>query len=218
MTIQSLIDSALLKEQEEKSKRTRSGKFSPSSFGRCFRYQFWNRQNIEQTDPPDIEALRRFKVGNIIHQYAQSFFPQAQREVKILVEDDIIGFADIVLPDEVVDIKSCRSYEFKLMLKKDYDIKVSKLTNCLQATSYALFLQKPQARLVFIEKDALDSKEFVLKVEDWKEAIEDELEILRGHWKNESLPAPSPRAYNGKEDNYCPYKTKCYKLQGKTLV
>ena len=218
MTIQSLIDTALLKEQEEKSKRVRSGKFSPSSFGRCYRMQFWNRTNEPQTDPPDVEALRRFKVGNIIHDYAQSFFPQAQREVKILVEDDIIGFADIVLPDEVVDIKSCRTYEFKLMIKKEYDIKVSKLTNCLQATSYALFLNKPQARLVFIEKDALDSKEFILKVEDWKEAIKDELEILRGHWKNESLPAPSPRAYGGKECSYCNFQTKCFKMQGKVLV
>ena len=218
MTIQKLIDNALLKEQEEKSKRTRSGKFSPSSFGRCFRYQFWNRQNIEQTNPPSVEALRRFKVGNIIHDYAQSFFPNAQREVKIEIEDDIIGFADIVLPDEVVDIKSCRLYEYKLMIKKDYDIKVSKLTNCLQVSSYALFLNKPSARLVFIEKDALDSKEFELKVDDWKEVIKDELEILRGHWKNESLPAPSPRAYSGKECNYCPFMTKCFTMQGKTLV
>ena len=218
MTIQSLIDTALLKEQEEKSKRVRSGKFSPSSFGRCFRYQFWNRLNEPQTNPPDVEALRRFKVGNIIHDYAQSFFPQAQREVKILVEDDIIGFADIVLPDEVVDIKSCRTYEFKLMIKKDYDIKVSKFTNVLQVCSYAYFLGKPKARLIFIEKDALDSKEFVLKVEDWKEAIKDELEILRGHWKNESLPAPSPRAYGGKECNYCNFMTKCFKMQGKVLV
>ena len=218
MTIQKLIDNALLKEQEEKLKKVRSGKFSPSSFGRCYRMQFWNRQNEPQTNPPDVEALRRFKVGNIIHDYAQSFFPQAQREVIIKVEDDIIGFADIVLPGEVVDIKSCRTFEFKLMLKDDYNIGIAKQTNCLQVASYAVFLNKPSARLIFIEKDALDSKEFVLKVSDWKQAIEDELEILRGHWKNESLPAPSPRAYGGKECQYCNWMTKCFKMQGKILV
>lgn len=218
MTIQELVDLALLKEQEEKLKKVRSGRFSPSSFGRCFRYQFWNRLNEPQSDPIDVSALRRFKVGNIIHDYIQSFFPQAQREVIIKVEDDIIGFADIVLDNEVIDIKSCRTFEFKLMLKKDYDIKVSKFQNCLQVCSYSLFLQKPQARLIFIEKDALDSKEFILKTEEWKEAINDELEILRGHWKNESLPAPSSRAYGGKECSYCPFKTKCFKMQGKTLL
>ena len=215
--IQQLIDNALIAEQEAKSKRIRSGKFSPSSFGRCYRMQFWNRKNVPQTNPPDVEALRRFKVGNIIHDYAQSFFPNAQREVKILVADDIIGFADIVLPDEVVDIKSCRTFEYKQMLKEDYDIKVSKLTNCLQVGSYAYFLSKPQARLIFIEKDALDSKEFIIKVSDLKQQIEDELEILRGHWKNGTLPAPSPRAYGGKECNYCNYMNKCFELQGKPI-
>lgn len=213
--IQEIVDNALLKEQEEKLKRVRSGKWSPSSFGRCYRYQFWNRKGEVMTNPPDAEALRRFKVGNIIHDYMQGFFPQAQREVKILVEDDIIGFADIVLENEVVDIKSCRSYEFKLITKKDFDIAKAKETNCLQVASYALFLNKPQARLIFIEKDELNSKEFVLKTEDWKEKVNNELEILRGHWKNESLPAPSPRAYGGKECSYCSFMDKCFELQGK---
>jgi len=217
MSIQKLIDNALIAEQELKSKRIRSGRFSPSSFGRCYRMQYWNRQNEPQTNPPDVEALRRFKVGNIIHDYMQSFFPTAQREVMIKVEDDIIGFADIVLPDEVIDIKSCRTFEYKLMLKKDYNIGISKQTNCLQVCSYAFFLNKPQARLIFIEKDALDSKEFILEVSEWKEQIMDELEILRGHWKNGSLPAPSPRAYSGKECNYCNYRDKCFKLQGKPI-
>ena len=142
----------------------------------------------------------------------QSFFPQAQREVKILVADDIIGFADIVLADEVVDIKSCRTFEFKQMVKPDYNIGISKRTNCLQVASYAYFLNKPQARLIFIEKDALDSREFVLQIKDWKEAIEDELTILRGHWLRNELPKALPRAYNGKEGNYCSFQLKCLSL------
>jgi hypothetical protein len=217
MNIQNLIDTALIKEQEEKSKRVRSGKFSPSSFGRCYRYQFWNRKNEKQTNPPDVEALRRFKVGNIIHSYAQSFFPTAQREVIVLSGDDLVGYADIVLENEVVDIKSCRSYEFKTFAKEDYDIKVDKFQNCLQVCTYALYLNKPQARLIFIEKDALDSKEFIIKTQDFKEQIEDELEILRGHWKKQELPKAIPRAYGGKECNYCGFKDKCLTIEGKTI-
>ncbi len=213
MSIQQVIDIALLKEQEEKNKRVRSGKFSPSSFGKCYRAQVFNRQNELQTNPPDAEALRRFKVGNIIHDYMQQFFPSAQREVKILIEDDIIGFADIVLDNEVVDIKSCRTYEFKTFSKEDYDISVGKTTNCLQVCSYALFLGKPQARLIFIEKDALDSKEFVLQVKDWKNQIEDELLILRGYWKNGNLPPAAPRAYGGKECSYCNFRDKCETIE-----
>ena len=215
--IQQLIDSALMAEQELKSKKVRSGKFSPSSFGRCYRYQIWNRKNEAQTNPVSVEALRRFKVGNIIHAYAQSFFPNAQREVLVLSGDDMVGYADIVLENEVVDIKSCRSYEFKTFLKKDYDIREGKSQNCLQVATYALFLNRPQARLIFIEKDALDSKEFVLQTKDFKKEVEEELEILRGFWKNDKLPAPLPRAYGGKECGYCGFKDKCFKLEGKEI-
>ena len=212
MSIQQMIDNALLKEEEIKSTRIRSGKFSPSSFGRCYRMQYWNRKNEPKSNPVDVEALRRFKVGNIIHEYMQQFFPQAQKEVKIEVADDVIGFADIVLADEVVDIKSCRTFEFKLLVKPNYDIEVGKTTNCLQVMSYALFLNKPQGRLIFIEKDALDSTEFVLQTKDWKDRIEDELTILRGQWKKDELPSPNPRAYGGHEGKYCSYRDKCLSL------
>ncbi len=106
MSIQDLIDEALIKEEEIKSQRIRSGKFSPSSFGKCYRAQYWNRKNEPKSNPIDVSALRRFKVGNIIHQYAQSFFPNAQREVLVLNGVDMVGYADIVLENEVIDIKS----------------------------------------------------------------------------------------------------------------
>jgi len=210
--LQELIDNALIKEQELKALRVRSGKFSPSSFGRCFRYQFWNRKNEPQSNPLSVETLRIFKVGNIIHQYAQSFFTNAQKEVMINLPD-VVGFADIVLENEVVDIKSCRSYEFKTFDKKDYDIAVGKTTNCLQVASYALFLNKPQARLMFIEKDALTSKEFVLNTADWADRINDELTILRGHWARNETPKAMPRAYGGKECSYCNYKDMCIAVE-----
>jgi CRISPR/Cas system-associated exonuclease Cas4 (RecB family) len=216
MSIQQLIDDTLTIEQEVKSKRIRSGKFSPSSFGKCYRAQYWNRKNEPVTNPPSVEALRRFKVGNIIHSYVQGFFPQAQREVIVLSGDDMVGYADIVLPDEVIDIKSCRAYEFKLFKKKGFDVKEDKFQNCLQVCTYALFLNRSKARLVFIEKDALDSKEFELETKDFKKEVEDELEILRGYWKEDKLPPPLPRAYGGRECEYCGFKDKCFELEGKT--
>jgi hypothetical protein len=127
----------------------------------------------------------------------------------------MVGYADIVLPDEVIDIKSCRAYEFKLFKKKGFDVKEGKFQNCLQVCTYALFLNRPKARLIFIEKDALDSMEFELDTKDFKEVIEEELEILRGFWKNDKLPAALPRAYGGRECGYCNFKDKCNKLEGK---
>lgn len=212
MSFQKIIDKGLELEQYSRKDRIRSGRFSCSNFGRCYRMQFWDRKNEKQTNPPSTESLRRFKIGNLIHQYMQQFFPNGQKEVKMLIEDDVIGFADIVLDNEVVDIKSCRTYEFKTFFKKDYDIRIGKNTNCMQVCAYALFLGKPFARLIFIEKDALDSKEFILETKDFKKDIEEELEILRGYWKNDKLPAPLPRAYGGKEGKYCSYQLKCLEM------
>jgi CRISPR/Cas system-associated exonuclease Cas4 (RecB family) len=212
MNFQDIIDNALIAEQAVKATRIRSGKFSPSSFGRCYRMQYWNRKNEPQSNPVGVEALRRFKVGNIIHQYAQGFFPNAQKEVMINLPD-VIGFADIVLDNEVIDIKSCRSFEFKTFANPNYDIKVGKFQNCLQVCAYAHFLGKPFARLIFIEKDALDSKEFVIETKDLAVELKDELEILRGQWANGVLPPASPRAYGGKECSYCNYKDKCFVIE-----
>ena len=73
--IEKLIDDYLLAEQTQRAKKERSGLWSPSSFGRCFRYQFWNRKNEPQTNPPDLRALKIFKVGNIFHDFIQSMLP-----------------------------------------------------------------------------------------------------------------------------------------------
>lgn len=210
--IQELIDTHLLKEQEEKNKRVRSGKWTPSRFGRCYRMQFLARKLEPETNPPDVSALRRFKMGNLIHSYMQEMFPTAQKEVKVVLEPDLIGFADIVMPEEVVDIKSCRSYEFKKMDEPGYRIGENKEGNCLQVSAYSWLLNKPQARLIFIEKDKLDSKEFVIQTSDWVDKLAEELDILRGYWKQDKLPPAMPRLYSGKEGAYCPFLNRCLEL------
>ncbi len=205
-----LIDAKLAKEQEDRKDRVRSGQWSPSSFGRCYRMQYWNRKNEPQTNPPDARTLRVFAAGKIFHDFVEGFLPPHQREIKV-TKDDILGYADIVTDDAVYDVKSVHSQQFWHTNKDGYDINKEKYCNILQVCSYAWILGKPKGILCFISKDDLCVEEHIFFTEKWVSEIEKELNILRTFWDCQELPPCKPRAYGGKEGRYCPFKDKCGK-------
>ncbi len=208
MNLQEKINKSLRDKQNEP--RTRSGLYNPSSFGRCFRYQYWNRLDLPQTNPPDERALRIFKSGKIFHDFVQSFVDKATIEVKC-ENDDLCGYADIVTDDEVIDIKSVHSNSFHYMRKETYDVNKEKESNILQVLTYAWLLGKPKGRLVFVSRDDLCIAEYVFYVDKWRDRLQDELEVLKWHWEHKSLPNPKSRAYGGEKSGaeclkYCPYR------------
>lgn len=214
--IQKLIDECLAKEQESRSQRVRSGLWSPSLFGRCYRAQYWNRKDEPVTDPPDARVLRIFKAGKLFHDFVQKLITEQhlniQTEVKVLTED-ICGYADIVNDNCVWDIKSIHSKAFWYMDKQD--IAVTKFPHILQVMTYAIILKKPNTRLVYISKDDLCIREYGFIVnERWEEEVSNELKKLNEFWANEWLPPAEPRAYKGKECQYCGFKTKCQETKG----
>jgi len=212
MSFQKLIDQQLLAEQEARKTREHSGQWIPSRFGRCYRFQFWARKNEPETNFPDLKMLRRWKVGSLYHKYAQSFFPKEVCEIKVTQDPDILGFADVVLGDKVIDIKSVSDWEFGYLIKPKYDIEKEKVTNCMQVCTYAWILKKPKASLVFIDTKSAAALEFDIRLEHFIPKIEEELKILREHWSGDKLPEPLPRAYGGKEGKYCGYCDKCLSM------
>jgi hypothetical protein len=212
MSIQQLIDNELLVEQELRATRERSGMWTPSRFGRCFRFQYWSRAKVPESDFPELKMLRRWKVGNLYHAYVQSFFP-GKCEVEVR-KNDILGFADVVLDNRVIDIKSVSDWEFGYLLKPNYSVEKEKIINCLQVSTYSWILDKPLASLYFINTKSSSGVEFDVNISHFIPLIEEELNILRGYWEDNRTPSGIPRAYGGKECQYCAYKTKCFSLDG----
>ena len=220
ISIQELIDKAL----ERKGDRIRSGKYSPSSLGKCFRNQYWNRKNEPQSNPPEDRVQRVFKAGNLFHEFVQDVIlannPDAQKEVLIETED-FKGFADLVLEDKVIDLKSQHSKAFwyrKGMTWNELEPKL--LCNILQVVFYALNLGKARARLVFISKDDLCIQEYSFEVAKYQEALQQEITNLMDFWRRQVLPPAIPRAYPDKdgkpaECKYCNWKDTCEKLEKK---
>ena len=221
-TIQQRIDEVLAEEQQRSLTRIRSGKWSPSSFGGCIRKQYWNRKNEPKTNPPDERRLRVFKAGSMFHEFVQTIIKEScqEAEVEVKVEtDNVLGFADMVLPDEVVEIKSQHSRAFWWMGKSDKPIIDEKRDHVLQASFYAITLGKEWVRLVYVSKDDLCVSEFKLKVTpEIKKLVEFELKTLDELWSVGYLPPAIPRLYfdkngNSKECEYCGWKTKCKEIE-----
>jgi hypothetical protein len=221
MSIQQQIDDFLRKKNEDRSKRERSGKLSPSTFGKCFRCQYWYYHNETPSNPPDERTMRVFACGDLFHNYVKSFM-QADFEVK--VEDARIkGYADAVTNDEVYEIKSQHSRAFWYMEKElqTKTIEEIKPENILQGTCYCIMMNKQFLHLVYISKDDLCIKEFKILVNDeMKKNVNNEINTLKNLV---DLPSASPRLYgkdkdgNPKECGYCNYKDKCFKLQKEAL-
>ena len=212
-----LLDKGLLKEVRDEKNFRFHGSFRPSLFGRCFRMQYWSRKCILESDPIPVKTLRVFKLGDMIHTLLQEQLDlfRCEQEFK---EDDVVFHPDYFDDNRVYDFKSIRSYAFKLITKPKYDIVKDKLPYILQVMAEALWLKRNEGELIFVDKDSLQTnldlkKPFVFKTIDWKGRVEEELETLRDFWKNEQLPAPSPRAYNGRECQYCCYQTKCKEVE-----
>ena len=214
MSILEKINQSLLNEQnEKKATRERSGKLAPSQFGKCYRAQILRQRKTEETNPPDVVSLRKFKVGNIFHDFVQSYVPVDAVEV-LIENEDVKGYADIVSNDSVVDIKSIHSqYFWRVEKKKDYNIQKEKYTNWLQVCYYALQLGKKYAKLLLVSKDDLYTVEYTQVAEDWKDDIECELHYLKCWRDSNKLPPAEPRAYNGKECNWCPYRDLCKSIE-----
>jgi hypothetical protein len=219
MNIQKLLDDFLKEKENSRKDRKTSMKYRPSLFGACYRRQYWAKNNEPVTDPEDERGLRVFHAGKLFHDFVQQFFSSAEKEV--LCETDYSkGYADIVTEDEVIDLKSQHSMSFWHMDKSD-DIYKDKFNNWLQVCFYAVQLKKKFCRLVFISKDDLCIKEYVMETEKIEPDLIAEVGKLVGF---KELPKAEPRLYFKKKDNkfhecdYCSWKTKCKGVENGTTI
>lgn len=195
-------------DQEKRKLRTKSGKISPSSFGWCYRRQWYKHNGQPETDPMDFQGWAKVTLGQVIHRVFQAMFPKECCEVKVET-DDCFGYADIVLEDRVIEIKSQSDWAFKYHTKKGFDVKSEKVDNWLQVAFYAMVLNKPKVELDFInQKQISDIVEYEDETIKWIPKVDEELKLIKEAIKGQ-IPDANPRLYAGKECKYCSYRTVC---------
>lgn len=224
-SIKMLLDEALTKEREERSKRERSGKWSPSGFGQCMRRQYWNRLGEPESNPVETRVLSIFKIGNLFEDYIFSLLPKTiERQVKVQSEF-VFGYADGVTEDEVIEVKTQHSRKFWHVNKEKkedegWTIAEHNPEHILQAGTYAVLLGKKFIHLVYVSKDDLCIDEYKIQVTpELRDKITTEVAKLEAYWVKKQLPPAIPRLYpdkkNGgfKECQYCSWKTTCENIE-----
>ena len=214
--LQELINKSLRGQDEKKKDRVRSGKFSPSMLGMCYRKQILNRANVPQSNPPDDRSLRVFKCGQLFHDFVQSFIDENKCIEVHCESEDFNGFADIVTEDTVYDIKSVHSKSFWYSKKPGYDVKKEKFNNWLQLAYYADVLKKEKMVLVFISKDDMCIEEYEQPLHDWQIELVKEFTNLKTQWdKKPELPPAEPRTKwdCGYGSNRCQYYNHCKEIE-----
>ena len=215
ISIEKLIDTEIAKKQEERKSYVRSGKMSPSQFGYCYRKQFWNRKDVESTNPPDARTLRVFKCGNLFEDFVSTYLPKDIDRQVLIETEDIKGYADFVTNDRVIELKSQHSGSFWYLNKANCDITIEKKPNILQVMTYVYYLKKKLGCLIFISKDDLCIKEYEFHIDNWAKEVEEEVAINKRFWAEGKLPPAQPRCYWNKKTNkfkecgWCSYKDKC---------
>lgn len=209
--IEKMINDALLAEQEKRKGRVRSNKWAPSSLGKCYRAQFWNRKNEPITNPPDLRGLQRMAQGKWTHTMIQSYLNKDITEVKVETED-ILGFCDINL-DKIWDIKCCDEWQFK----RYHNIPTPRFFEhnehmFLQVGSYSKHLDKKNIVIRSNIFGSFTHKDHEIEYDKIAPKVDLELETLRRYWKEDKLPLAKARLYNGHECNYCNWKKKCEEL------
>ena len=205
-----LIDICLLEEQSKRKDRERSGKFNPSSFGRCYRAQYWNRKNEPVSNPPDIKSLRRFKQGIYTHRLNQDFLPKGTTEIKVET-DDVLGFADYVDSDGVLDYKCTDFMKYENIPTPKYIEENPE--KFLQCCFYAIELKKKYVVIAPTRFGTFNVIKHIDLADNWKERLNNELTTLRMWWDKDLLPPAIPRCWGGKECIYCNWRSKCVEVE-----
>lgn len=218
MNIEKIVNDFLLA-QRTNEKHTPSGLISASILGQCHRRQFYYLHKIESTNPPDERALRIFQCGNLFHQFVQDIIiKQEGVEVEKVYKDDRFSIrVDLLDNDTVYELKSMHSRGFWNMdkqVKEGKSITDIKPEHCLQVGLGAMLFKKKQASLVYISKDDLCVKQFVLNAKELKPKVEAEIKSIES-FQGGQLPPPEPRLYpDSKEKNkecvYCQFKDRCF--------
>lgn len=217
LIVGSQLEKYLQKQLEEGNNRSRSGKYNPSAMGQCYRRQYWNRENKVPSNPIDLDTMRVFIRGNLRGTYLADLFPACDREVEVSTEH-FHGFADIVTPSHVVELKSPGIWKFKKVSAKkgesNYDQYTRVLTECVdyvyQIGFYMLHLDKQHGELTFVD-EGFNMVELPINIVDIREDIESEMGKLIAYWEAGEIPPAHPRLYNKSECKYCQFRDDCDK-------
>ena len=204
--LREIIDKFYLDRQKDKEQHH----FYITDAGKCARAIFFKFKNVPK-EKMDAQILRLFDTGDYLQmQILNSLFSMGvvrASEVKIPPQELISGRADaiVTLDNElyVVDFKSMNSLIFKKLTEPKED-------NVNQLQLYMHFFKIPKGILLYISKDDLGLKDFVVKYnKNRAEKLLKDLADLKIKIDNNIVPADTLVDKNNWQCRYCQFKEIC---------
>lgn len=207
--LKEIIDKFYLDKEKYKKDQT---SFHVSEAGRCPRQIFFKFKNAPRKEF-EASFLRLFDHGEHMHRLIMRPLLSTRdihvvaSEVDIPPQEIVSGRADAVLSDGkelyVLDIKSMNSIVFRTLMGP-------KEENVLQLQLYLHFFKIPKGLLLYVDKDRLGLKEFLV-IHDSKicESLLSELAILKKQIEENTVPTRMPTYPSNWQCQYCQYKEVC---------
>lgn len=217
--------------------REPDGKWHPSSMFGCARQAVYQMRGTEPTEETDKKSKRRFYIGHRLHEAVQRALESAVGVVEYYPEfrihaGNIVGAGDalVKLTDGrwiIIEVKSIKKWGIKLGLPKPHHVSQAKVY-AWAVKHYGFFVGEDDPYffepkdvagilMVYVEKEELDIVEkFIPWSDEWNGEIAERLiELDMYREEPEALPPRLPYTKEGKRHwmcGYCPYATKCYKV------
>jgi hypothetical protein len=228
MSLQSIQDMLCDHLAAERSARERAPSLlahtphaNASSAGGCARAIAFRVAGVEGANPPSVDSLFNFYIGDAVHDKIQAAvlakIPEAEKEVNGVIENFITCRADLCYPAEdskivCCEIKSTSDFGFKLATgarlksngqwnKKDQQAEGPKREHVLQVGISAKSIAADYLCIVYARKTAAKDEpiiaEWRFKVADFDQEIQAEIERLRSIVASVQNGVWPDREYNG---------------------
>ena len=169
------------------------------------------RLALEHTSMPQI-------IGSALHGLTESLITSAhsniKSEVKVSFEPEypVIGAADLVDNDTVIDLKFVGDYGYRTFAA------TGNLAYKIQVLTYAYGLDKPLAAIFMVNRGTLQFKSQLYIVNRHIEEIEQYLTRAKKIYHKEDLPQRDHLDSNNFECRYCLFKEACWRRFDASLL
>ena len=211
--LKELIDQFYLDRQKDREQTH----FYITDAGKCQRAVFFKFKNAPKEEM-EARVLRMFDHGDQVHQLIMRPLLGIREihvvaaEVNIGPQELISGRADAIISDGkdlyVLDIKSMNSMIFK-------NLEEGKEDNINQLQLYLHFFKVPRGILLYVNKDNLELKEFLINYNPSiaKNLLED-LNKLKTKIDSNIIPERTPAYPDDWQCNYCAFREICDLING----
>jgi len=211
--LKELIDKFYLDRQKDREQHH----FYITDAGKCGRQLFFKFKNAPRAEM-EARVLRMFDHGDQVHQLIMRPLLSIREihviasEVKIGPQELISGRADAIISDGkdlyVLDIKSMNSMVFR-------NLEEAKEDNINQLQLYLHFFKIPRGILLYVDKDTLELKEFLVNYNPSiaKNLLED-LNKLKTKIDENIIPSRIPTYPNDWQCSYCAFREICDMANG----